>query len=73
MALLVWHDDFPGELFAFRCVVPGEEPHERVWLAEELATSGLHRLMQSNRVDRDVDGVVWLQLRGWVLVPEVPA
>lgn len=73
VALFFRLGDFPGELFAYRCMVPGEDPHEQVWLAEELATGALHRLVRDGRVDRVVDGVVWIRLRGSVLVPEMPA
>ncbi|MDA8071699.1 MAG: hypothetical protein M0Z82_08880 [Actinomycetota bacterium] len=70
--VLFGHDGFVGELFGYRCMAPGDDPHERVWLAEELATGALHRLMRDGRVDRDADGVVWLRLRGSVLVSALP-
>lgn len=73
VALFFRHEDFPGEQFAYSGMVPEADPHERVWLAEELATGALHRLVRDGRVDRNADGVVWLRLRGSVLVSEMPA
>ena len=73
VALFFQHEDFPGEQFAYSGMVPEADPHERVWLAEELATGALHRLMRDGRVDRNADGVVWLRLRGSALVSEMPA
>ncbi len=60
--------DFPDELFGYRCMPPGADRHELVWLGEELATGALHRLMRSGTGTPDTDGVVWLRLRGSTLV-----
>ena len=63
------HAAFPDVLFAYRSWPPSVDPHERVWLAEELATGALHRIMRRQAVV-DLDGVVWLQLLGQRLVAE---
>lgn len=70
VALFFRHEEFPDVLFAYRAMPPGADPHERVWLAEELATGGLVRIMRAARPVADVDGVVWLELRGSRLVAE---
>ncbi|MGH8979450.1 MAG: hypothetical protein ACRDWE_00310 [Acidimicrobiales bacterium] len=56
-------DRHPGSLFAYRCMPPGTDVHEPVWLGEELATGGLARVMRRGRPAADPDGVVWLELR----------
>lgn len=71
VAVFFRHDDFPDELFAYRCLPPGTDRYERVWLGEELATGGLHRIMRSGPPVADVDGVVWLRLHGSALVAEL--
>ncbi|MBW4078771.1 MAG: hypothetical protein HIU84_09770, partial [Acidobacteria bacterium] len=43
------YGEFPDARFAYRAKAPGEDVHETLWLAEELATGALHRIM------RDVD------------------
>jgi len=62
------HDEFPGVLFAYRSWPAGTDPHECVWLAEEIATGALHRMMRSKPGVADADGVVWIQLLGQHLV-----
>lgn len=72
VAVFFHHDDFPDVFFAYRPVLAtGTDPHEGVWLAEELATGGLHQMMRRGEPAADVDGVVWLRLRGSTLVAEL--
>jgi hypothetical protein len=59
---------FAGVLFAYRSMQAVADPHERVWLAEEIATGALHRIMRSEQPIADRDGVVWLHLCGQRLV-----
>ena len=67
VALRFSHVDFPGACFAYLAKPPGEDQHEAVWLAEELATGGLHRLVRAASAPADDEGVVWLHLHGQVL------
>lgn len=73
VALFFQHDEFSDVLFAYRCCPPGTEPHKPLWLAEELATGALRRIMRSGQSLADIDGVVWLRVRGSVLVAELEA
>jgi hypothetical protein len=59
---------FADVLFAYRSMRADADPHERVWLAEEIATGALHRIMRSEQPVADRDGVVWLHLSGQRLV-----
>lgn len=60
--------EFPDVLFGYRCMPPGTDRHEKVWLGEALATGELHRLMRRAHVAPDAEGVVWVRLRGSTLV-----
>jgi hypothetical protein len=62
VAVFFRHDGFPDVLFAYRCMPPGTDRHERVWLAEALATGGLHTVMHRTEPNADADGVVWLRM-----------
>lgn len=61
-------ESFSEVVFAYRSLPAGVDPHELLWLAEELATGALHRIMRSEPTLADPDGVIWLQLRGQLLV-----
>ena len=62
------HSGFPDVLFAYRSMPAGPDPHERAWLAEEIATGALHRIMRSEQPVAKRGGVVWLHLCGQRLV-----
>lgn len=62
------HEDFPDVLFGYRCMPPGADRYEQVWLGEALATGELHRLVRIGNAMPDADGVVWIRLRGSTLV-----
>ena len=55
------HAEFPGVLIACRSWLAGTDPHERVWLIEEIATGALRRVTQSQPAVADADEVVWIQ------------
>jgi hypothetical protein len=61
------HENFSGALFAYESMPAGVDRHELVWLAEELATGALHRLMRDEQPLADKDGLIWVRLRGQVL------
>lgn len=67
VALLFSHLDLPDTRFAYLAKRPGEDRHEAVWLAEELATGALHRLVRDTSLPADDEGIVWLYLHGQVL------
>lgn len=58
------HADFPDASFGYRAKTPGRDPHEQLWLAEELATGALHRLMRDTAAVADSAGMTWLRLDG---------
>jgi len=60
------HRDFPDARFGYRAKAPGEDDHEKLWLAEELATGGLHRIMRDT-LAADSAGITWLRLDGPLL------
>jgi hypothetical protein len=61
------HTDFPDARFGYRAKAPGEDAHEKLWLAEELATGALHRIMRDNTPTADAAGFTWLRLDGQLL------
>jgi hypothetical protein len=61
------HGDFPDARFGYRAKEPGEDDHERLWLAEELATGALHRIMHDTTPPADSAGITWLRLDGQIL------
>lgn len=61
------HEDFPGVRFGYRCLEPGDDPYEEVWLCEELATGALHRMMGYDAPVPAEDGIVWTRLHGQLL------
>ena len=61
------HGDFPDARFGYRAKEPGEDVHERLWLAEELATGALHRIMRDADPAADSTGITWLRLDGQLL------
>jgi len=56
------HSDFPNARFGYRAKVPGEDVHERLWVAEELATGALDRIMRDIAPAADAAGITWLRL-----------
>jgi len=56
------HSDFPDARFGYRAKAPGEDVHEKLWLAEELATGALHRIMRDTTPPADAAGITWLRL-----------
>ncbi|MGC8510985.1 MAG: hypothetical protein ACP5PB_08975 [Acidimicrobiales bacterium] len=56
------HRDFPDARFGYRAKTPGEDVHEKLWLAEELATGALHRIMRDGTPVIDAAGITWLRL-----------
>jgi hypothetical protein len=56
------HGDFPNARFGYRAKTPGEDVHEKLWLAEELATGALHRIMRDTTTIADAAGITWLRL-----------
>ena len=67
VVLLFSHDDFPDARFGYLAKAPTEDDHEDVWLAEELATGALHRIMRDVAPVPDAAGVTWLRLDGQLL------
>jgi hypothetical protein len=65
--LFFLHIDFPDARFGYRAKAPGEDVHEKLWLAEELATSALHRIMRGLTRTADAAGTTWLRLDGQLL------
>jgi len=61
------HGDFPDARFGYRAKAPGEDAHERLWLAEGLATGALHRIMRDTNPAADSAGITWLRLNGQLL------
>jgi len=61
------HSDFPDARFGYRAKAPGEDVHEKLWLAEELATGALHRIMRDITPPADAAGTTWLRLDGQLL------
>jgi hypothetical protein len=61
------HRDFPDAHFGYRAKAPGEDDYEEVWLAEELATGALHRVMRDTAPAPDTAGITWLGLDGQLL------
>ena len=56
------HSNFPDARFGYRAKAPGEDSHETLWLAEELATGALHRIMRDYTPSADDAGITWLRL-----------
>jgi len=56
------HTDFSNARFGYRAKAPGEDIHEKLWLAEELATGSLHRIMRDTTPAADASGITWLRL-----------
>jgi hypothetical protein len=67
VVLLFSHDDFPGTRFGYRCKPLADDRYEEIWLAEELATGGLHRMMRHDPPTPDESGIVWTHLHGQLL------
>jgi hypothetical protein len=65
--LFFLHSDFPEARFGYRAKAPGEDVHEKLWLAEELATGALHRIMRDITPAADAAGTTWLRLDGQLL------
>ena len=61
------HGDFSGTRFGFRAKEPDADAYEEVWLAEELATGALHRIMRDVVPLPDTTGITWLSLHGQLL------
>ena len=61
------HADFSDARFGYHAKAPGEDAHERLWLAEELATGALHRIMRDTTPAADSAGITWLRLDGQLL------
>jgi len=61
------HSDFPDAHFGYRSKAPNEDAYEEVWLAEELATGALHRIMREAAPAPDDRGITWLYLHGQLL------
>ncbi len=61
------HGRFPNVRFGYRAKPPGEDDDEELWLAEELATGALDRIMSDSPPPTDPAGVTWLRLDGQVL------
>lgn len=61
------HSSFPNARFGYRAKAPGEDIHEKLWLAEELATGALHRIMRDTNPTADAKGITWLRLDGQLL------
>lgn len=60
--LLFSHKDFPSARFGYRAKAPGRDDHEKLWLAEELATGALHQIMRNASPTADATGITWLRL-----------
>ena len=67
VVLLFSHKDFPGARFDYRAKAPGQDDHEKLWLAEELATGALHRIMREDPATADATGITWLRTDGQLL------
>jgi len=67
VVVLFAHDDFPGTRFGYRCKTPADDRHEMIWLTEELASGGLHRIMRNDLPTPDKRGIIWTCLDGQVL------
>ncbi|MHB1208364.1 MAG: hypothetical protein ACYC1I_01490 [Acidimicrobiales bacterium] len=65
--LLFSYSEFPDARFGYRAKAPGEDVHEKIWLAEELATGALQRIMRDDAPKGDVAGITWLRLDGQLL------
>lgn len=65
--LFLSHRDFPHARFGYFAKLPGEDDHEQLWLAEELATGALHRIMRNATPSGDAAGITWLRLDGQLL------
>jgi len=61
------HGDFPETRFGYQAKAPSEDDHEKLWLAEELATGALHRIMHDATPAADSAGITWLRLDGQLL------
>ncbi|MHB2027850.1 MAG: hypothetical protein ACYCPT_03420 [Acidimicrobiales bacterium] len=67
MDLFFSHKDFSNAHFGYRAKAPGEDVHEKLWLAEELATGALHRIMRDTNPAADAAGITWLRLNEQLL------
>ena len=67
VVLLFSHDDFAATRFGYRCKPPADDRYEEIWLAEEVATGGLHRMMRHDLPTPDESGIVWTHLHGQLL------
>ena len=67
VVLFFSHSDFPDARFGYRVKAPTEDAYEEVWLAEELATGALHRIMRDAAPSPDAAGITWLRLHGQLL------
>lgn len=65
--LFFLHSDFPDVRFGYCAKTPGADAHEKLWLAEELATGALHRIMRDITPTADAAGITWLRLDGQLL------
>lgn len=59
---------FPGLCFCYLAKSPGEDDHEALWLAEQIATGALARLRREGALVPDGAGTVWLVVEGSRLV-----
>jgi hypothetical protein len=67
VVLFFSHTEFPDARFAYAAKATGEDDHEALWLAEELATGALHRVMSGSVPAPDVAGITCLRLEGQLL------
>jgi len=67
VVFLFSHDDFPDARFGYQCKPPADDPYEEIWLAEELATGALHRMMRYDEPRADAGGIIWTRLYGQLL------
>lgn len=58
------HRDFLNARFDYRAKAPDEDDHEKLWLAEELATKALHRIMRDTTSAADPAETTWLRMHG---------
>ena len=56
----VTHKDFPSARCGYRANAPGHDDHAKLWLAEELATGALHRIMRKAPPTADATAITGL-------------
>jgi len=67
VVLFFSHSDFPDTRFGYLAEAPSGDVHEVLWLAEELATGALHRIMRDPAPTADTAGITCLRLDGQLL------